>query len=92
MDRTPTLHSDQPSEHTHLTFGVHLYHVNMGGMYYACHMMLSWPEFIAEETTGLNFCNCYALLIDDVNKLGQKISENTHKLKLLKCIQMWSSK
>ena len=55
-------------------------------------MMLVWPEFVAEGTAGLNFCVHCTLLIDEVDELSQKISENRHNLKSLKCIQMRSSK
>ena len=55
-------------------------------------MMLLQPEFVAEGTAGLNFCARCTLLIDEVDELSHKIGENRHKLKLLKCIQMWSSK
>ena len=61
-------------------------------MYYAYHTTLSWPEFVAEGMAGLSFCTRCALLIDEVDELSHKISENRHNLKLLKRIQMWSSK
>ena len=64
----------------------------MGGTHYTNHVPLLWPEFVAEGTADLNFCTCYVLPIGEVNKLSQKISENRHKLKSLKVIEMWNSK
>ena len=61
-------------------------------MYYAYHVMLVWLQFITEGTAGLSFCTCCSLLIDEVDELSHKISRNKHTLKLLKCIQTWSSK
>ena len=47
-----------------------------------------------DHGSGLNFCAHYAISTEDieVDKLSHKVSENRHNLKLLKCIQMWSSK
>ena len=49
-------------------------------------------EFVAEKMPGLNFCTHCALSIDEVNEVSQNTTETRHKLKLLKCIRMWSSK
>ena len=78
------------SKHTRMIFGVHFYHVSMGSTYHTYHTTL-WPEFVAKGMVGWNFCTCCALLIHEVDKLSQYISKNTHKLNLLKRIQMWSS-
>ena len=40
--------------------------------------MLLLPEFIAKGMAGVNFC-ARAMLIDEVDKLGQKITEIKHK-------------
>ena len=61
-------------------------------MYYTYCTTLSWPEFIAEGMAGLSFCTHCALSIDEVDELSHKISEIIHNLKLLKRLQMWSSK
>ena len=63
------------SERTNMTFGVHFNHMRMGGTYYVHHMMLLWPEFVAEGTAGLNFSACCALLTDEVNELGQNLDK-----------------
>ena len=65
--------------------------MGMGGVYYAYHTTLLWLHFVTEGMAGLSFCSCYALLIDEVNELSHKISENRHSSKLLKHIQMRSS-
>ena len=57
---------------------------------YANNTMLLWPEFIAERMAGLNFYGHCALSIDEAHELSQMISENGHKLKLLKHVQVWS--
>ena len=60
----------------------------MGSTYYAYLTLLLWPKFIVEGTAGLNvFARC-ALLIDEVDELSVKASENQDKLKLLKCIEV----
>ena len=61
-------------------------------MYCTYHMIILWPWFITEGMVGLSFYTCCAILIDKVIELIHKISENRHNLKLLKDIQMWSSK
>ena len=77
-------------EHTHLTLELIFITLNIGGKYYAFHMVLLVPEFVAEGMAGQNFCAPCALLIDEINELRQKKGENWSKL--LKHIQMWSSK
>ena len=59
---------------------------------HAYHTILLWPWFVTEGTAGQSFFSHCALSIDEVDELNHKISENTHNLKLLKYIQMWSSK
>ena len=42
-----------------------------------------WPDFIDEGTAGLNICVHFALSIDEVNVLSQKISKKIEKLKCI---------
>ena len=39
------------------------------------------PKFASEGTAGLNLCAHCALLIDEIDKISQKIDEDMHKLK-----------
>ena len=52
-------------------------------MYYACHMTLLWPVFVAEGMARLNFGACCGLSINEVNRLSQKTSKNRHKLNFI---------
>ena len=66
--------------------------MSMGVMYYANHTTLLCPWLVTAGAAGLSFYAHVALLIDEVDVLSHKVGENRYNFKLLKCIQMWSSK
>ena len=77
---------------TCLNFGVYLCHEGMEGTYYACHMMLLWPEYVGEGLVGHNLSIHCAIFTDEFNKISEKRSQVRHKLNLLNCTEVWSRK
>ena len=57
--------------------------MTINGTDYGYHTALLCPLFVTEGTAGLSFCARCALLMDQVDELSHKISENK-QLKVIK--------